>query len=588
MEEDIKTLGDYLAILRRRKWRIVVTAALLSLISIGVAFVMPPVYRSTATILIEEQEIPQDLVRSTVTSFADQRIQIISQRVMTRANLQRIVDQFNLYPDERNKATQEAILGKLRDSIKLETVSADVRDPRSGRPTEATIAFTLSFEGRNPEVVQRVTNELASLYLNENIKTRREQAAETSTFFADEADRLAKEIADFETKLAEFKQRNANSLPEQTALNMQLMDRTDREVIDLDRQISSLEERQIYLEAELAKAKSSTSLAGASQAGALTPAERLRAAEAQYLSIKSAYAPQHPDVVRLEREIAVLRNEVGGDQSRASLNEQLAIKKDELTAARGKYSDNHPDVVRLEGEVAVIEDSLAKLLPAAATANTTQLEDADNAVLVTLKSQLETVNASLRATQRQRVELQKKLAAFEQRISGAPEVERGFRTLTRDYENALAKYREIKAKQMEAQVAQQLETDRKGERFTLLEPPQLPERPLKPNRPAILFLGLVFALAAGVGVAALSEALDRGVHGPRGVIRVLQQPPLAVIPYIETAADRRRRNRHYATAAVGSVASVAVVLILINYFWMPLDVLWLALQRRVTGLIGLA
>ena len=182
MEQTEKNIKDYIDALTRYKGRMIATILVISIFSAAIAFVLPPVFRSTATILIEQQEIPQDLVRSTVTSFADQRIQVISQRVMTRANLMQIIKKYDLYVEEQKKEPTEVIIDKMRDDIKMNTISADVVDPRNGRPTQATIAFTLSFDSKSPKLAQQVTNELVSLYLNENLKSRTQMAVETSGY----------------------------------------------------------------------------------------------------------------------------------------------------------------------------------------------------------------------------------------------------------------------------------------------------------------------------------------------------------------------------------------------------------------------
>ena len=169
-----------LAMLWRRRYWFVGVAALIFVASVLMAFGLSSVYRSQSTILIEQQEIPQDMVRGAVTSFADQRVQIISQRVMTRSNLLEIIRKFDLYADLVGKETNEALIGHMRSAINLNMVSADVVDPRSGRPTQATIAFTLAFDYGVPSIAQRVTNELTTLYLNENIKNRTQRAADTS------------------------------------------------------------------------------------------------------------------------------------------------------------------------------------------------------------------------------------------------------------------------------------------------------------------------------------------------------------------------------------------------------------------------
>lgn len=577
MESNIKGVKDYVNVLARRKWQILITAVVLIPIAVAPAFWLPPVYQSSATILIEAQGIPADLVRSTVTSYADERIQVITQRVMTRANLTRIIEKFDLYAGERAKEPLELVLTRMRDSVKLTTVSA----PTGERGGEVTIAFTLSFEGPSATMVQQVASELASLYLNENIRSRREQAAEASSFLTDEAQRLASQVTALEQTLAEFKRKHAASLPELNDLNLQMLERTDRELLEIGRTVGVLQERKVLLQAEIAKIVA----AAPADAAALSPAEQLRKLETAYSSARAAYSPEHPDVQRLRREIDSLSGETAANDTRASLETRRSAVLQSLDAARAKYSPDHPDVVSLEREVAALEASLAQA-PAewpTPTRSATPGSAAD-ALVITLGTQLQTVELELAARQGQRQLLQAKLAAYESRMRAAPEVEREFRALSRDYDNALVKYRDIKAKQMEADVAQQLEQERKAERFTLIEPPQAPVQPIRPNRQAILLLGISLSAAAGLGLAFAAEALDGRVHGADSVRRVFRDSPLGMIPYLENRADRRRRRLRIGVTVSVVVVAITVALLALHYLWMPLDVAWLSVERRLAGL----
>src|SRR5580700_7831606 len=177
---------------RRRTFWIVAAAA--GAITMLAAVLLPATYRAMATILIEQQEIPQELVRSVITSFADQRVQVISQRVMTTQNLLSLIELYNLYPDIREKQPREVLLAKMRKDIGMHMISADVIDPRSGRPTQATIAFSVSYQSRSPDLALKVANDLTSLYLNENLSSRTQLGRQTAAFFSEEAARQAEHI----------------------------------------------------------------------------------------------------------------------------------------------------------------------------------------------------------------------------------------------------------------------------------------------------------------------------------------------------------------------------------------------------------
>ena len=249
--EQTLDLGDYLAAFRRRKGLIMTVAGIVFLIGVITAFVWPPTYQSSATILIEAQEVPAELIQSTVTSFAAQQIQVISQRVMARSNLMEIVEKYNLYAKDRKRYTTEQILTEMRNDIGIDMITAEIMDPRTGRPGVATIAFSLSYESTSPPQAQKVASELTTLFLNENLKSRTEKAAETYDFLTAEANRLIDDIARIEGQLSEFKEKNLYTLPESRELNTMSMQRAENELADIDTKIQTLEERKIYLTGQL-------------------------------------------------------------------------------------------------------------------------------------------------------------------------------------------------------------------------------------------------------------------------------------------------------------------------------------------------
>lgn len=576
----VKTLRDYLGILGRHRGTALIVSLSALLVTVVVALVWPPVYVSSSTILIEQQEIPPDLVRSTVSTYADQRIQIINQRVMTRSNLMEIIKKYDLYPKKRRRDPMEVVIERMRDDIQLKTVSADVVDPLNGRPTQATIAFTLTYENESPQLAQKVANELTSLFLDENLSSRREMASQASDFLTAEANRVSDQISKLEGQLAKFKERNADSMPELAQFNMQLADRTDRELMDVEQDLRSLKERRIYLESQLAQINPRGSLYSESGERILGPVERLKTLRAKYIGLSAIYATDHPDLVRMRKEIASLEAEVGQTGSTAKeLDASLTAARGELAADRKRYGDGHPTVQRLERQVAALEKALVKQRQP--DINTTVTKDADNPAYIQLQAQLQTVEAETNSLQQKQADLKAKLQDIDNRVAESPLVERKYRELTRDYDNAWAKYKELKAKQMEANLAQSLETERKGERFTLIDPPLLPEEPAKPNRLAIVLLGVVFSFAGGVGTVAVKDSVDGTVSSARAVTALLEMPPLAGIPYIETDEDRRRRKVKRLTVIVAVSAAVAGIIALTHFFYMPLDVLWYAAQHRL-------
>lgn len=624
-----RSLRDHLAVLARRRSLALGVGGSLLAIAVIVAVALPPVYRSTATILIKEQEIPQELVRSTVTSFADERIQVISQQVMTRATLLDMVDKYGLYGKARQRETSEEILDRMRSDIKLTPISADVTDRRTGAPVKSTIAFTLSYDSEVATNAQKIANELTTLFLNENVKNRQQKAAETTTFLDEELVRVSDHVSALEKELADFKLKNQGHTPDLAQTNQIGSERTYDDALRLERDIAFMGERKASLQRQLAQTKPNLPVVGA--AGVIAdPQDRLVALQSQLAGMVGTYSEEHPDVRRLRREIANLKAQTGQPDDPAEREAKLEELRAQLSVLRQKYSDDHPDVVHLKRTYATLESAVkadggaaardAKLKdlqaqlaelrrkypqgsPEIARLESTYavLEGAvragaaggakkegavakrrpDNPVYANLQDELDTANAQLQSMQAERESARARLQKFDARLSESPETERGFLELARDLDTSRARFRELREKQMQAQVAEQLERERKAERFTLIEPPVYPEKPFRPNRLLILMVGVALALLGGIGAPMLRESVDRTVHSVRDAVLALRVPVLAVLPL---AADPARTRRHVLRVrwAMGAgVLLVALALTAFHFIYMPLDVAWYGLLRRV-------
>ena len=286
-DTDVKTIADIFGILRRRKGNAVVPALAVFGLAALLAIFLPRTYKSTTTILIEEQEIPREYVATNITSFADQRLQTINQRIMSTTNLIEVMNRFHLYQELKDRETTDEIVGKMRKDIKFATISADVIDPRSGRPAQATIAFSVSYEGKSPETVQQVATELASLYLQENLKTRERQSSETYKFMEDEMKDVQGKVAAIDAKIAEYKQKHITSLPELAQLNQQAVDQVDRDLDRMQDQMRTLRERESYLAQQLAGIPPDT---------ADREKENLKELRARLVELKIRYSDEYPDV----------------------------------------------------------------------------------------------------------------------------------------------------------------------------------------------------------------------------------------------------------------------------------------------------
>ena len=562
---------------RRRTFLTVVMVSALA--TVLLAALLPSTYRSTATILIEQQEIPQELVRSVITSFADQRVQVISQRVMTTQNLLSLVDRYNLYPDIRSKQPREVLLDKLRGDIGMHMISADVIDPRSGRPTQATIAFSVSYQSRSPDLALKVANDLTSLYLNENLTSRTQLGQQTAVFFSEESARQAAHIADLDKSLTAFKEKHRDDLPELVQLNLQTMERTELELHDAQNKLDALDSQRVLLEAQLAQINPTSQVFSDTGQRVMGPEDRLKALKSQLASYKARFAPGHPDIVSTEREVEGLESQVKSDDDTGDRLRELDEAKAQLARAREKYSADHPDVVRLQRTVDGLESAVE------AAAKTGKRREAtthsDNPIYIQVKGQLDALAVERDRSVKRRDELQAKFDDYERRMAKSPEVEREFHTMSRELETAQLEYKQILAKQTEAQVSENLESERKGERFTMIEPPQAPEKPISPNRVLIVVLGLLLSLGLGAGAAAAHESFDASVRGPNDIRQLLQVPALASIPVIVTEEDLARRRKMIRYSWGGGVIAVILAAVTVHLFVRPLDVVWLSVLRRL-------
>jgi protein tyrosine kinase modulator len=576
--EPPKELSEYFEIVKRRRAVIGGTIGILMALTVAIAYILPPSFRSTATILIEEQEIPQDLVRSAMTSYADQRIETIKQQVMSRTTLWKIVEQDRLYERMRRRNSTEDVIERFIKDINIDVISADVVDKRTQHPTKATIAFTLSYDGESPETAQKVANELTSLFLGENLRSRERHAQETTAFLKHEADNLSHHLEELEAKISTVKQRASGALPELVALNMQLMNQADRELADVDRDIRSLEERKTYLEGELATIKPHSPMVSATGQRILDADERLKALRAEYASSAASLSAEHPDIIKMKQEIEALERESDPAGLAAELSKQVDGARADLAALAQRYKKDHPDVVHAQKAVTALEQELRR---ASQQSGARSMVKPENPAYINIRSQLTSTIASLQSLKATRQQIQRRADGIAKRLEQTPQIEPEYLDLTRERDSVTQKYHEIRSRLVEAQVSEGLETQQKGERFSLIDPPGLPEKPEKPNRAVILLLGFILAVVGGSGAGAAAENLDGSIRTADQLARLAGALPLAIVPFMpnghDLAQERLRRFRRRLAGAAALLVTVA----LIHWLVMPVDVLWFSTLRRL-------
>jgi protein tyrosine kinase modulator len=576
--ESTVSLAEYVSGFKRRRKPIIYTAAAVFFLALLAALFWPPTFKASATILIEEQEIPDDMVRSTITSFANQQIEVIRQRVLTLKNIMAMVEKFELYDEgELARTPRTEIADDFIDAVNLEILSAEVMDPRSGRPTVATVAFTLDFEASDPRKTQGVANELVDLFLNENLRSRTEQAGSTTDFIRAQADELAEEVRNLEVALVAFKAQNQAALPESFQLNMQNLTRYQSQLVSSESRLIELSRRQLEVEGQLASMSKYAPQTLPSGESVLADVDRLKALESEYSRQSARYNDNHPGVIRLHREIEALKVTVGGTGATDELLRVKANAQDELTRLQASYSDAHPEVI---AQLKVIENLDEQI----ATANEEEPDiKPDNPSYVVMENQLKMIMMEKRSLTDQIASMTAQIDGLNEAATKAPTVEREYSTLVRNLEVATVNYLELQAKLKTAELAGQLESNRKGQRFTLIEPPILPEEPVRPNRTAILFLGIIFSLAAGVGVGVLLEAADQSIRSVHSLESVTGIPPLVSVAYISTPEEERQNEpnrKRYIYIGI-TVVAVMIGMVLIHFFYKPLDVLWYVVLNKL-------
>ena len=565
MQAQDMTLSDYGGILRRR-WRPALLAGMLvAYAAIYIAYALPAIYESSATILIEQQEVPEELIRTTITGYADERLQNIRQRVLATTRVEEIIERHGLFPEERETATPQELVSLFRSNSKMAPLNITALHERTGRETNVTWAFQIFFQYHDPVKARDIVEELSTVWLAENESLRMEQARRTRDFLNDEVGRMEEKIGAAQAQLEEFKARNADSLPEASMLNLQSQTRFERELTEVNDRLRAATEQKALLEVQLAETPRYRPVMSESGQPVLGGPDRLAELQQQLIEARSRYSESHPDVARLRREIASLSD---GSSNEANLAQQvrtsLAVNRRQLEVALESFSPDHPDVLRLQRTVSALEQQLAEL--ERDMGGRTTAAQPNNPPYLDLLTRIRTTDSEIQELNRRRADLTARLNDINRWIAQSPSVEREYSVLNREYELLSKEYRDLRAKLSEAELAETLEADPSGERLRVIEPPFVPAEPIQPNRTGLSFLGIVLAIAVGLGIASLVESTDSTVRGQRDVNTILEMPPLAIIPYIETRSDTRKR-------LLGNVAVAAVALIAVG-----------SLYERIIGL----
>ncbi len=510
------TLADYLFILNSHKRFLAAIFTTIYVMVIIVAFSISPVYKSSGTILVESPSGSGGVLSDASRNNLEELISGIKERVLSRDSLMSINDKYNLFAVKTGSLTATDIAGQLRKVIE---VNSTVLNTRRGSPS---ISILIAFENQNPEVTYNVTKDLVSLFIDWNHKLRITGAEETHGFLSDEANRIKVDVDRLDEKIADFKRRNKNNLPEQMNIRESLVARSENDLYSVERDIRSGNDELRTLQAQLAASKQGLSD---------NPAESLEALRAQYTKLTSIYTQEHPDVRALKRKIDAL------EQQGNSTNES-----------------NRP-------------------IGGAAT----------NLAEFRIQSSINSVKSRLQSLEQQKKMLEEKIAQNQNSMEATPLVSNELEILIRDRDAALKKFDEMREKKMDARIEKNLESEHKGERLTVIESPMMPDSPSKPNRTKILFLGFFLAIGASVGSTMLIELREKRIYGPDSFFSLLGYRPFAVIPLLPTPEDDEqieKKKKLKKWILIGGAVLFLIFLLVVNFLFMPLDDIFLKISAR--------
>ncbi len=562
------SLRDIVAILSRHRKIFFITTFALLFVSVLISMNWSN-YRSTATVQIEQSYVSTNVTNpnEVIETLADQRINQIQQKVTDLETLSQIITKFNLYPGEVDSTPIAILTSKMRKKIKVEFINGNLSNPAAAQKQTAeqlsAIAFDLSFDYKDPAATQQVVDELVSRLLDEDLKMRRMQAQETSAFLGNQIAALEASMQQQEKAIADFRAKNGESGPSALIFNQQSAANLTMTAENIQSQITSNEGNQGSLRAQLAMVEPYSRVIADGQL-LTTPAVQLKAMQAQYATLTGQYGPDHPDVIKLRSQIAALKLQVNPAQANAQLQAQLEDVRTNLEAAKSTKGAEHPDVVALQKQFNKLQAELvAKGVPAKkdASADPDDIDnikpDADNAAYLQLAAQLNSSKAQHKALVKQRDTIREQQLKFERNVAANPQIEQEMAKLTRDYENSQLRYRELKEKKMTADMNEQLELGRKGQRLAVINPPGVPDD-THPKRILLILGGIVLSLAGGLAAVTLTEAANQNIHGVQHLSYIVGTTPLIVIPFM-LDENAKKPSTRYRTYIIGALTVLSLL-----------------------------
>ncbi len=489
----------------RRKWLVTAVFTVMLVGLLAVIWALPPMYRSTAIVLVERMEVPEAFVRASVTGELEPRLDWVGQEVLSRARLEEVMTRYDLYPRLRERdPSAEAAVQQMRKDIQFAAKATQ----QPGKNT--TIAFSLSYLGFAPDSVARVTNALASSYVQENLKVRQRQATGTAQF-------LQAQLAEMKLKLEE-QERRLGEQPLGIETELAALERYNTRLkINTDRQLRALDRRE-----------------------------------------------------RLLRGMDMLASPVGGGEygGPETIGARLLKLKHELTELRTRFSDKYPEVIRVKGEIAALERRLAVEPEEAALERSRPRSDAASAGARPSgprqasqgRDPIKEIDNELQGLKQEEKTLRQAITTYEQRAQNAPKQSEEYQRRARDYAILKEEYRSLLKRYEDARMAEDMEQRRKGEEFRILDTALPPKEPLAPNRVGLGLASLILSMGGAAGAAVTAEAFDGSFHSVDELLRAFGKVPvLADIPRLVAEGDAARRRRRRWMGAIGLLVLLALV-----------------------------
>jgi len=492
-------LSQILNTIYRRKDIVIAIFLVIAALTTYLTVSLPNIYRSTTLILITPQRLPSNYVASTVTSSIDQRMLAMTQQILSRTSLEKIIRALNLFSINGSAKDIDGRVNQLRKMITIEINRNDT--------------FKLSFEHESPQTAMEVTARLASLFIDENVRSREQQAAGTTAFMNTEVERLRKELEEQESIVNLYKSQHQKDLPEQLDANLRTLEQMRRELESGMLRLTSLEERKALIE---------------------------------------------------ETRIATASIFDGSGAARSILSRAgIDSRKRELELLRARYSDKHPDVVRLKQE---IENTPVEETPQTAGAEVARTSSGDSSRTQFADIQSNAVASEVTMLRQRNNKLQSEIAAYQDRVNTTPIRAIELSKITRNYDITLNKFRELLSKEFDSQLSENMERKQKGEQFQVVDPPSLPESPVAPNRLRLLLVGLLLGLAAAVGAAFLIANLDNSIRGNEDLDGMTNLPLLAMLPVVPSRGNILELRQTRIMLLLYSAGALALGIFLIRLF----------------------